>query len=75
MTHDARPGSETRVRSTAEALRAISDELRALERLSERQGDVVPPPAPRWALAVTAFAAGVALSLAARAAGIGNGRR
>jgi hypothetical protein len=55
------------MRSTAEALRAISDELRALEIAAS----VTPAPrTPAWAFAVTAFAAGVTLALALRAAGI-----
>ena len=55
------------MRSTAEALRAISDELRALEIAASLSPT---PRTPAWAFAVTSFAAGVTLALALRAAGI-----
>jgi hypothetical protein len=61
----------TPARSTAEAFRAISDELRALE-LATYGAPAAHTPA--WAFAVAAFAAGVTFSLALRAAGIA-GRR
>jgi hypothetical protein len=71
MTRIASPAPETPARSTAEAFRAISDELRAIERATNGA-----PAAriPAWAFAAAAFAAGVTFSLALRAAGIA-GRR
>jgi hypothetical protein len=67
MTRSASPAPEAPARSTAEAFRAISDELRALERATN---GVPAPRAPFWAIAVTAFATGVTCALALRAAGI-----
>ena len=71
MTRSASSSPETRARSTAEAFRAISDELRALERATNGA-----PAArfPVWAFAVAAFTAGVTFSLALRAAGIAERR-
>jgi hypothetical protein len=71
MTRSAYPPPETPARSTAEAFRVISDELRALERATNGR-----PVAriPTWAFAVAAFAAGVTFSLALREAGIADRR-
>jgi hypothetical protein len=71
MTRNASSAPEKPARSTAEAFRAISDELRALERATN---GAPAPGVPVWAFAAAAFAAGVTLSLALRAAGIADRR-
>jgi hypothetical protein len=71
MMRSASPAPETPARSTAEAFRAISKELRALELATN---GAPTPRTPAWAFAVVAFTAGVTFSLALRAAGIA-GRR
>jgi hypothetical protein len=71
MTRNASPAPETPARSTAEAFRAISDELRALERATN---GAPATRVPVWAYAVAAFGAGVTFSLALRAAGIADRR-
>jgi hypothetical protein len=71
MTRSASSAPVMPARSTAEAFRAISDELRALELATY---GAAAPRAPVWVFAAAAFAAGVTFSLALRAAGIADRR-
>ena len=60
----------TEVRSTAEALRAISDELRAIERARFRDGEPLPPTffgSRPWTIAASSFALGFAVTRFVRA--------
>ncbi len=61
----------TEVRSTAEALRAISEELRAIERARFRDGEPLPPTflgSRPWTIAASSFALGFAVTRFVRAA-------